>query len=93
MKHLVSIEATTKPFEGIWMKSAYRVPNGKFPVIERFLSQENDATTPITEMVVNSLTMSPADGQRFNSGLGTYLQDRGQGHQSCRSDPSRRADL
>jgi hypothetical protein len=68
MKHLVSIEAATKPFEGFWMKSAYRIPNGKFPIIERFLSQENDATTPITEMVVNSLTTSPAEGQRFNFG-------------------------
>lgn len=68
MKHLVSIEAATKPFEGFWMKSAYRIPNGKFPVIERFLSQENDATTPITEMVVNSMTTSPAEGQRFNFG-------------------------
>ena len=68
MKHLVSIEAATKPFDGFWMKSAYRIPNGKFPIIERFLSQENDANTPITEIVVNSLTTSPAEGQRFNFG-------------------------
>src|SRR6516162_681101 len=68
MKHLVSIEAATKPFDGFWMKSAYRIPNGKFPIIERFLSQENDATTPISEMVVNSLTTSPAEGQRFKFG-------------------------
>lgn len=39
MKHLVTIEAATKPFAGFWMKSAYRIPNGKFPIIERFLSQ------------------------------------------------------
>jgi len=68
MKHLVSIEAAAKPFDGFWMKSAYRIPNGKFPVIERFLSQENDSTTPISEMVVNSLTTSPAEGQRFDAG-------------------------
>ena len=68
MKHLVSIEAATKPFDGFWMKSAYRIPNGKFPIIERFLSQENDANTPITEIVVNSLTTSPAEGQRFKFG-------------------------
>jgi len=68
MKHLVTIEAATKPFGGFWMKSAYRIPNGKFPIIERFLSQENDATTPITEMVVNSLTTSPDEGQRFEQG-------------------------
>ena len=68
MKHLVSIEAATKPFDGFWMKSAYRIPNGKFPIIERFLSQENEANTPITEIVVNSLTTSPVEGQRFNFG-------------------------
>jgi hypothetical protein len=45
MKHLVSIEAASKPFEGFWMKSACRIPNGKFPVIERFLSLERQAET------------------------------------------------
>jgi len=68
MKHLVTIEAATKPFDGFWMRGAYRIPNGKFPVIERFLSQESEATTPITEMVVNSLITSPAEGQRFDAG-------------------------
>jgi len=68
MKHLVTIEAATKPFDGFWMRGAYRIPNGKFPVIERFLSQESEATTPITEMVVNSLTTSPSEGQRFDAG-------------------------
>ena len=67
MKHLVSIDTVTKPFQGFWMKSAYRIPIGKFPVIERFLSQETDATTPITEMVVNSLTTMPVEGQRFDA--------------------------
>ena len=67
MKHLVTIEAATKPFDGFWMRGAYRIPKGKFPVIERFLSQESEATTPITEMVVNSLITSPAKGQRFDA--------------------------
>jgi len=74
MKHLVSIEAATKPFDGFWMKSAYRIPNGKFPVIERFLSQENEASTPITEMVVNSLTTSPAQGQRLATGQAVNVE-------------------
>jgi DMSO/TMAO reductase YedYZ molybdopterin-dependent catalytic subunit len=68
MKHLVTIEAATKPFDGFWMKGAYRIPNRKFPVIERFLSQESETTTPITEMVVNSLISSPVEGQRFAVG-------------------------
>jgi hypothetical protein len=68
MKHLVSLSAVTKPFDGFWMKSAYRIPTGRFPVVNRFLSQENEATTPITEMVVNSLIAAPAEGQRFERG-------------------------
>jgi DMSO/TMAO reductase YedYZ molybdopterin-dependent catalytic subunit len=61
MKHIVSIDAAAKPFDGFWMKSAYRIPTGKFPVIDRFISQETLANTPITEMVVNSIITSPAD--------------------------------
>src|SRR5512132_2677040 len=64
VKHLTSIEALTKPFDGYWVKSAYRIPQGKFPVIERFLTQETTANAPITEMMVNSLITSPADGAR-----------------------------
>jgi DMSO/TMAO reductase YedYZ molybdopterin-dependent catalytic subunit len=62
IKHVTSIIATTQPFEGFWMKSAYRIPVGKFPVVARFISQETPVNTPITEMVVNSLITSPLDG-------------------------------
>src|SRR6266851_5798791 len=62
VKHLTSIEVATKPFDGFWMKSAYRIPVGKFPVVARFISQETATNTPITEMVVNSLITSPAEG-------------------------------
>jgi len=68
MKHLVSIRAATKPFDGFWMRGAYRIPNNMFPVVQRFLSQETEANTPITEMVVNSLIASPAENQRFQAG-------------------------
>jgi len=62
VKHLVSISVANKPFDGFWMKSAYRIPVGKFPVVSRFISQETAANTPITEMVINSLITSHADG-------------------------------
>jgi DMSO/TMAO reductase YedYZ molybdopterin-dependent catalytic subunit len=39
MKHIVSIQAVTKPFSGFWMNPAYRVPLGKFPLVARFTSQ------------------------------------------------------
>lgn len=64
VKHLTSIEVLAKPFEGYWVSNAYRIPQGKFPVIERFLTQETVANTPITEMMVNSLITAPADGAR-----------------------------
>ncbi|HEY2528761.1 MAG TPA: molybdopterin-dependent oxidoreductase [Xanthobacteraceae bacterium] len=68
MKHLISITALTKPQGGFWMNPAYRIPVGKFPVVARFVSQENATSTPITEMVVNSLITSHADGAKVRPG-------------------------
>jgi sulfite dehydrogenase len=68
MKHITSLTATTKPFDGFWMKSAYRIPLGKFPVVARFSSQETAVNTPITDMVVNSLITSHADGAMVKAG-------------------------
>lgn len=68
MKHIVSIRFTDKPFDGFWMKSAYRVPVGMFPSIDRFVSQETAANTPITEIVVNSLITSPAHDAQVQAG-------------------------
>jgi DMSO/TMAO reductase YedYZ molybdopterin-dependent catalytic subunit len=68
MKHLITIEAVTMPFGGFWMKSAYRIPTGKFPIVGHFLSQMTDASEPITEMVVNSLIAFPANGEQVRVG-------------------------
>jgi len=68
MKHVTSIMAVTKPFEGFWMKSAYRIPLGKFPVVARFSSQETTANAPITDILVNSLITSHFDGARVKVG-------------------------
>lgn len=64
VKHVTSIMAVTRPFDGFWMKTAYRIPLGKFPLAAPFTSQETAANTPITEMMVNSLFTSPANGAR-----------------------------
>jgi DMSO/TMAO reductase YedYZ molybdopterin-dependent catalytic subunit len=82
MKHLVSVRAVTKPFDGFWMKPAYRIPTGKFPIVEHFLSQETLANTPITDMVVNSLIASHADGAKVKPGkvtVGGIAWDGGYG--------------
>jgi DMSO/TMAO reductase YedYZ molybdopterin-dependent catalytic subunit len=71
MKHITSIKAVTKPDSNFWMNPAYRIPVGKFPVVARFISQENATSTPITEMVVNSLITSHADGASVKAGTVT----------------------
>ncbi len=68
MKHVIEINASSKPFDGFWMKTAYRIPKGKFALVDRFLSQETDVNTPITEMVVNSLITTVIAGQRMKVG-------------------------
>jgi DMSO/TMAO reductase YedYZ molybdopterin-dependent catalytic subunit len=81
MKHITSIKAVTKPDMNFWMNPAYRIPIGKFPVVARFISQENAASTPITEMVVNSLITSHPDGAKVKSGtaVGGIAWDGGYG--------------
>jgi len=81
MKHLITINALTKPQGGFWMNPAYRVPLGKFPVVARFISQETAANTPITEMVVNSLITSHAEGAKAKASdsVGGIAWDGGYG--------------
>jgi DMSO/TMAO reductase YedYZ molybdopterin-dependent catalytic subunit len=74
MKHLDTIEASTKPFGGFWVKSAYRIPTGKFPIIQHFQSQVAAANEPITEMVVNSMITAPADGHTMRAAETTEIR-------------------
>lgn len=69
-KMISEINVINKPWDGFWMRVAYRIPLGKFPEIDRFVSQERptDSMTPITEIVVNSLMTSIRNGQRFHLG-------------------------
>jgi DMSO/TMAO reductase YedYZ molybdopterin-dependent catalytic subunit len=62
MKHLARIDVLAKPLDSFWMQKAYRVPRGMFPVAHPFSSQDNDKTSPITEIVVNSLITAPLAG-------------------------------
>jgi DMSO/TMAO reductase YedYZ molybdopterin-dependent catalytic subunit len=68
MKHVTSINVVTRPFAGFWMNPAYRIPLRAFPLVERFTSQDSAASTPITEMVVNSLITSHANGASVKAG-------------------------
>ena len=65
------------------MNPAYRIPKGKFPLVDRFVSQESETTMPITEILVNSLITSVIDGQRCPVGrpvvVGGLAWDGGSG--------------
>ena len=67
VKHLTEIRVQPAAFDGFWMRSAYRIPTGAFATV-RFVSQETPETTPITEMLVNSLIVSPAPAARLRRG-------------------------
>jgi hypothetical protein len=81
VKHVTSIQPLTKPESNFWMSGAYRIPLGKYPIVARITTQETAANTPITEMVVNSLIASPADGATVPAGtaVGGIAWDGGYG--------------
>src|SRR5260370_27722796 len=83
MKRVSGLSVSPRPVDGFWMKSAYRIPLGKFPIVARFASQEPAVNTPITEMVVNSLLTSHADDSTVKAGgnvtIGGLAWDAGYG--------------
>jgi DMSO/TMAO reductase YedYZ molybdopterin-dependent catalytic subunit len=83
VKHVTSIKAVTEPESGYWMNPAYRLPLGKFPLVSRFASQETEVNTPITDILVNSLITSPAQGATVKVGhtvkIGGIAWDGGYG--------------
>ncbi|MBI3557117.1 MAG: molybdopterin-dependent oxidoreductase [Deltaproteobacteria bacterium] len=69
VKHVVSIEIVSKSFDGFWMKTAYRIPKGKFPAVEgHWPGQETDTSVPITEIAVSSLITNIREDQHLRSG-------------------------
>jgi sulfite dehydrogenase len=68
MKHVNGLQVSSKPLDNFWMQKAYRVPRGMFPVDKPFTTQDNDQTSPITEIVVNSLVTNLNDGARVSAG-------------------------
>lgn len=61
MKHIVHISINSQKLDNFWMKSAYRVPTGMFPGSD-FPTQDNATNRPITDIVLNALATSQADG-------------------------------
>lgn len=61
VKCLTELSILDKPFDGFWMKTAYRVPRNLFGP-SGFESQDNEQTSPITAIKVNSLVIAPTSG-------------------------------
>jgi sulfite dehydrogenase len=82
VKHVTSIQLSTKPLDSFWMQKAYRVPAGMFPVDHPFPTQDNQTAWPITDIVVNSVIAGPIEGTRLTTS-GFTVQgvawDRGHG--------------
>ncbi|MBV9911261.1 MAG: molybdopterin-dependent oxidoreductase [Sinobacteraceae bacterium] len=74
VKQLVSIEARTEPLGNFWMKSAYRVPQGKYPDTDRFPTQEADGSSPVTNIDINALITNVRPGQMVHAGRPLGLQ-------------------
>ncbi len=74
MKQVVSIRALSQPLASFWMNTAYRIPKGKFPIVDRFTSQESETSTPITEILVNSLITNVTNGRRFEADQPVFVK-------------------
>jgi DMSO/TMAO reductase YedYZ molybdopterin-dependent catalytic subunit len=61
MKHITNLDIRSTKLDNFWMKSAYRVPSGMFPGTP-FPTQDTVANRPITDIVINALATSHADG-------------------------------
>jgi DMSO/TMAO reductase YedYZ molybdopterin-dependent catalytic subunit len=72
VKALTELSVLDRPYEGFWMKTAYRVPRKLFGP-SRFESQDSEQTSPITDIRVNSLVVAPAPGATLPVGAATEI--------------------
>ena len=61
IKAVTELTVGNKPFDGFWMKTAYRVPKGMFGA-SGFESQDTEQNSPITDIRLNSLIVTPPTG-------------------------------
>ncbi|GJE46794.1 molybdopterin-dependent oxidoreductase [Methylobacterium soli] len=66
VKHLNSISVLDKPFDGFWMRSAYRIPDNDCACTEP--GKAADRTVPINRFTIRSFLTNLADGARVKAG-------------------------
>lgn len=72
VKHLAKITVHEAPYDGFWMRSAYRIPNNDCICVGP--GKPMEATRPIGRFNVRSFVTSLADGARVQAGLQTMLR-------------------
>ncbi len=72
VKNLFEINVLDKPFEGFWMKPAYRIPDNPCGCIPPGTAPKR--TVPINRMTVRSFIIVPEAGARLPAGSGTTLK-------------------
>ncbi len=72
VKNLFEISVLDKPFEGFWMKTAYRIPDDPCGCVEP--STAPKATVPINYMTTRSFIIVPEDGARLPMGSTTAVK-------------------
>jgi DMSO/TMAO reductase YedYZ molybdopterin-dependent catalytic subunit len=72
VKALTTLSLLDRPFDGFWMKTAYRVPRGLFGE-SGFASQDAEKNAPITAIRTNSLIVDPEPGATIPVGRRTEL--------------------
>ncbi len=66
VKHLSAITVLSAPYDGYWMKSAYRIPDTPCGCVEPGTAPKS--TVPITRMPVRSFIAAPVSGTRVAVG-------------------------
>jgi DMSO/TMAO reductase YedYZ molybdopterin-dependent catalytic subunit len=72
VKALTELRVLDRPFDGFWMKTAYRVPKALFGP-SGFESQDSEQSSAITAIRVNSLIIGPTPGATIAVGRRTEL--------------------
>ena len=66
VKHLATITVLDQPFDGFWMKSAYRIPDNDCACVEA--GAKPDKTKPIGRFNVRSFVTNVLDGAKVKAG-------------------------
>lgn len=72
IKHLNEISVLDAPFEGYWVKTAYRIPDNDCSCVPA--GGKPDKTRPIARFNVRSFVTSHADGDRIRAGNAVELR-------------------